>query len=362
MLNRKTVAVIVAAYNEEDQIKSVLETMPEFVDRIVVINDYSRDRTQEIVKKFMQSENRDITALKNKKVNSKGKYNHANLIVENIIKSEENLYTPFEIVNSPKSRVVLINHLKNGGKGEGIKTGYRWCRDNSIECTATMDGDGQMDPDELEAICGPVINKDVDYVKANRLRHRSALFIIPKLRYFGNSILSLFTKIASGYWRVTDTQTGFTAISLRGLKAIRIHQIYSSYGYPNDILVKLNTAFCTLAEVDSKPVYNIGEKSKMNELKVVPKISWLLFKSFWKRLYQKYLFRDFHPLFLLYHFAFILFIINIPISIKIIHTLLLHKSLTIQNLMAFVLLSLSGFQSLFFAMWMDMTDNDRLQK
>jgi hypothetical protein len=215
---------------------------------------------------------------------------------------------------------------------------------------------------ELETICNPVINFDVDYSKANRLRHRSALFVIPKLRYFGNSILSLFTKIASGYWRVTDTQTGFTAISLRALKAIRIHKIYSFYGYPNDMLVKLNTAFCTLAEVDSKPVYNIGEKSKMNELKVVPKITWLLFKSFWKRLYQKYLFRDFHPLFLLYHFAFTLILIDIPVVIKILETLNLHKSITFQTLIVFVFLSISGFQSLFFAMWMDMMDNERLQK
>jgi hypothetical protein len=219
-----------------------------------------------------------------------------------------------------------------------------------------------MDPSELENICLPVVNSEVDYVKANRLSHRSALLVIPKIRFFGNSVLSLLTKIASGYWRVSDTQTGYTAIGLKALDAIRLYEIYRSYGCPNDILVKLNIAFCTIREIPSKPVYNIGEKSKMKELRVVPKISWLLFKSFWKRLYMKYLFRDFHPLFLLYHFAFILLLIDLPIFLKILEVVLKGHTVTLQSLLLFVLLSLSGFQSLFFAMWMDMMDNERLQK
>ena len=88
----------------------------------------------------------------------------------------------------------------------------------------------------------PVIDVEVDYVKGNRLKHRSAKLVIPKVRYFGNSVLSLMTKIASGYWRISDTQTGYTAISLEALNGIYIYNIYPSYGCPNDILVKLNIA------------------------------------------------------------------------------------------------------------------------
>ena len=76
-----------------------------------------------------------------------------------------------------------------------------------------MAGDGQMDPDELLSICSPVVNEDIDYVKGNRLQHKSAWVIIPKVRFLGNSILSILTKISSGYWHVSDTQTGYTAIS-----------------------------------------------------------------------------------------------------------------------------------------------------
>ena len=156
----------------------------------------------------------------------------------------------------------------------------------------------------------------IDYVKGNRLIHRSSWFVIPKIRYFGNSLLSVLTKIASGYWHISDTQTGYTAISKSALNSIHLHKIYKSYGVPNDILVKLNIAFCTIREVEIKPIYSIGENSKMKIYKVIPCISWLLFRSFFKRLWVKYLFRDFHPLFLLYHGSFILGILVLPYLIK----------------------------------------------
>ena len=78
-----------------------------------------------------------------------------------------------------------------------------------------MDGDGQMDPAELKEICMPIINEEVDYVKGNRLIHQSAWYVIPRIRFLGNSILSIFTKIASGYWHVSDTQTAFPQFPIR---------------------------------------------------------------------------------------------------------------------------------------------------
>ena len=100
----------------------------------------------------------------------------------------------------------------------------------------------------------------------------------------------------------------------------------------------------------------------MKIFKVIPRVSWLLFKLFWLRLYKKYLFRDFHPLFLLYHLSFALLIINIPYTIAVINDVFLGDKISTNSLIAFMLLSITGFQSLFFAMWMDMMDNQRLQK
>lgn len=364
MINNKTVAVIVPCYNEESQISMVIETMPDFVDRIVVINDRSTDKTAAIVQHYIDSDSGqsiEIPSILDKiKPNN---YNRANMVLQELLKSEKSRFTPHEIYNeNTTDRIVLINHLKNAGKGAGIATGYKWAKDHGIDCVATMDGDGQMDPEELLSLCEPIIFENIDYVKGNRLIHRSALLVIPKVRFLGNSILSILTKLASGYWHVSDTQTGYTAISNKALNSIRLYDIYKKYGYPNDMLVKLNIAFCTLREVEIKPVYDIGEQSKMKIFKVIPTVSVLLIKSFFKRLWFKYLFRDFHPLFLLYHFSFLLGILWMPYLFKVLVGLFENKNFSFETLFAFTFLGISCIQSFLFAMWMDIQDNDRLYK
>ena len=366
MLHNKTVAVVIPAYNEERQIGTVIESIPNFVDRIIVVNDNSIDRTAEMVIQHIEhdtSQNKKIVSILELEIETT-LYNKADQVLHFKSKEELRFFNPSEIANeNPETdRIILINHKINGGVGGAIATGYKWCKDHDIECTAVMAGDGQMDPNELESICLPVIEEDIDYVKGNRLIHRSAWLVVPRIRYFGNSILSILTKIASGYWRVSDTQTGYTAISKSALNAIRLHDIYRQYGMPNDMLVKLNIAMCTLREVKIKPVYRVGENSKMKMIEVVPRISWLLFKCFFKRLWIKYLFRDFHPLFLLYNFSIVLFLVWLPYLSKLIVALWLGRSLSFETLFAFTFLAISSFQSVMFAMWMDMQDNDRLYK
>lgn len=366
MLNNKTVAVVVPAYNEETQIGMVIETMPDFVDRIIVVNDCSTDKTAEVVKSYWNERyNKGITLTDETEKVIEGRFQRANRALQNSMKLELQKFLTSEVVNSsPETeRVILINQLENGGVGAAIARGYKWCKDYGIDCTAVMAGDGQMDPDELESICFPVVSENIDYVKGNRLIHKSALLIIPKVRFFGNSVLSILTKLASGYWHVSDTQTGYTAISRKALNSIPLYKIYKRYGMPNDMLVKLNIAMCTIKEVEIKPIYDIGEKSKMKIGKVIPRISWLLIKSFFKRLWIKYLFRDFHPLFLLYHISFFLFFASIPFAIKIMnHAFFLKTSANPVTVLAFIFLFISAFQSLLFAMWMDIQDNERLYK
>ena len=363
MINNKTIAVVVPCYNEESQIGTVIETMPNFVDRIIVVNDNSTDKTANVIEKLIASErfNSKNDVFKNKVIPNF--YNKAEQVLEKANLEEITFYTKQEIHKTNiKSKMVLINHKENGGVGAAISSGYKWCKDYNIDCTAVMAGDGQMDPAELQSICEPVVNEGIDYVKGNRLIHRSALLVIPKIRYFGNSILSILTKLASGYWHISDTQTGFTAISNKALNSIRIHKIYKSYGMPNDLLVKLNIAFCTIREIEIKPIYNVGEQSKMKILRVIPTVSWLLIKSFFKRLWIKYLFRDFHPLFLLYNASFLLGCGAITYGYKIINYMLLGQAINQLTILAFMFLFISGFQSFLFAMWMDIQDNERLVK
>lgn len=365
MLHGKKVAVVVPCYNEETQIGMVIETMPAFVDRIVIVNDKSKDRTAEVVLDYIAKDNSpkvEILPFPNKVVPNR--YNEADQVVEKMNMEEIKYYKKQEIANkNPNTdRIILINHLENGGVGAAISSGYKWCKDHEIECVAVMAGDGQMDPSELEDICTPVILDDVDYVKGNRLRHPSAKFVIPKIRFFGNSVLSMLTKIASGYWKISDTQTGYTAISLRALNAIKIYEIYPSYGMPNDLLVKLNIAGCSLKEITIKPVYRVGEQSKMKVGRVIRRVSWLLLKLFFHRLWIKYFFRDFHPLFLLYNLSFVLGIFCIPYFLKIVKAFILGQTLSYEPILAFFFLFSGAFQSLFFAMWMDIQDNERLYK
>jgi glycosyltransferase involved in cell wall biosynthesis len=360
MLHNRTIAVIVPAYNEEQQIRLVLDTMPAFVDRVIIVNDCSTDNTREVISSYFEKSGR--MAIPGPVVpDGPTLYNQAEIHLARKSDEEWEKLPPHEIIHpDPEGRLVLINLKKNGGVGLAIAVGYKWAQSMQIDCTAVMAGDGQMDPAELESICTPVIAESIDYVKGNRLIHRSAFDIIPRKRFLGNSILSILTKIASGYWKVSDTQTGYTAISLRALKALNIPSIYPRYGMPNDMLVKLNILTCTLREVEIKPVYNIGEKSKLKMNKVIAPIILLLVKSFFRRLYHKYLFRDFHPLFVLYHLGFVLLLASIPYAIKLINLMLSGEPANPLTALAFLFLSISGFQAMLFAMWMDIQDNQDL--
>jgi glycosyltransferase involved in cell wall biosynthesis len=366
MLNNKTVAVVVPAYNEESQILHVLESMPAFVDRIIVVDDCSTDGTAAVVQDYLADTDHNKSDLKIALQEiTRTRYNRAEMVLNDMSVREAEYYTPAIIANKQPDddRIIFIKHTTNGGVGAAIASGYKWCLAHRIDCTAVMAGDGQMDPSELESICGPVIYEDIDYVKGNRLIHRSAWLVIPKTRYLGNAVLSILTKIASGYWHISDTQSGYTAISLRALQSIRIYDIYKKYGMPNDLLVKLNIGFCTIKEVGIKPIYDIGEKSKMKLHKVIPRISWLLLKSFFKRLWIKYLVKDFHPLFLLYNLSFILGIMSLPYMSKILSIIFFTKdNVPALTMLAFIFLFTSAFQSLLFAMWMDIQDNERLYK
>ena len=366
MLKDKSIAVVVPAYNEAKQIIHVLMDMPDFVDRIIVVNDCSTDNTAKVVADYLKENNVSALPLPSAMAPPvRTMHNQAEIVLQEMIAREAALYTPAEIINENQEtdRIILINHLKNAGVGAAIASGYKWCLDHQIDCTAVMAGDGQMDPAELKSICSPVVEEGIDYVKGNRLIHRSAWLVIPRTRYIGNSILSILTKIASGYWHISDTQSGYTAISRQALQSIKIYNIYQKYGMPNDMLVKLNIAFCTVKEIGIKPVYAIGEQSKMKILKVMPKISWLLLKLFFFRLWAKYLIRDFHPLFLLYHFSFCLGLLSLPYLFKILNIMLFTTdNVPTLTMLAFGFLFISAFQSFLFAMWMDIQDNERLYK
>ena len=317
MYQDQTIAVVVPAYNEEVLIKRVIETMPTLVDHIVVVDDASQDGTVDTVREYQPRHG---------------------------------------------ERLVLLEHETNQGVGGAIATGYTWCRDHAIDATAVMAGDAQMDPDDLPALLDPVVQGEVDYAKGNRLFTGDAWQQIPKVRYLGNSAMSLLTKIASGYWHVADSQAGYTVINRRALETIDWDKMYKRYGQPNDLLVRLNVHNFRVRDVPVKPVYNIGEKSGVKPMRIIPRLSWLLFKLYIYRMWQKYVIRDFHPLLFFYAMAFFLLAASVPLGLRVFYKwLILGGNIPPINALAWMSGTIAGLQSLFFAMWFDMEYNRELR-
>lgn len=315
MYRDKIIGVVVPCYNEAKQISDVIKTIPKYVDKIIVIDDKSKDTTKKVVKEL------------------KNKY----------------------------KRIILIEHKINQGVGGSIASGYKWCRNNKIDVVAVMAGDGQMLPKDLSKILDPVVEDLVDYSKANRLLSDQAHEKIPRIRYLGNSVLSFFTKMASGYWHIMDSQTGYTAINSKMLKLIDWDKMYKRYGQPNDLLVRLNVYNARVKDIPLDPVYNVGEKSGIKIQKVFVTIPKMLIKMFFWRMKEKYIFRDFHPLVLFYFAGFINIFLSILLLIRFIYMWILTGEMFKMNFMAFMLCSLMGVQFVLFAMWFDMEYNKDLK-
>jgi len=316
MYKGKTIAVVVPAYNEEKLIAKVLETMPEWVDKIVVVNDASKDNTAEEVKKF-----------------------------------EEAL----------GGRLILLEHAKNQGVGGAIVTGYKWVRDNNINVTAVMAGDAQMDPADLPQLLDPVVDDQADYTKGNRLITGGTWQLMPKIRYLGNAFLSLLTKIVSGYWHVADFQCGYTAISLKVLKVLNLDKVYKSFGMPNDFLVRLNVHYFRVKDVPVRAIYNIGEKSGVKMWKIFFTLSLLLSRLFFWRMKEKYIIRDFHPLIFFYLLGIPCTIIGTVFGFYMFFYRLFVGLVAATSALFATLLIIAGLQFLLFAMWFDMEYNRELK-
>ena len=306
-------AVVVPAHNEEKLIAETIRGIPQFVDRIYVVDDRSSDGTVDAVRAMADP------------------------------------------------RVELIEHERNLGVGGAIVTGYKKARDDGIDVTAVMAADAQMDPDDLEMLAGAVARGDVDYAKANRLFTGQAWEVIPRYRYLGNAVLSLLTKIASGYWHVADSQSGYTAISLQYLELLDLDRIYQRYGFPNDLLVHLNVLNARVRDVPSRPVYGVGERSGIKLRKVVPRISWLLVKAFFWRMKAKYVIRDFHPLVFFYLGGLAMGAAGLGLGIALIVLRILGHSITAATGVLVALLLIFGSQFTLFAMWFDMESNKDLK-
>lgn len=311
----KTLAAVIPAHNEETQIERVIDTMPDFVDFIVIIDDLSDDRTVDVVTRRLEG----------------------------------------------NERIVLLKHETNQGVGGAIASGYKWARDNNLDMAVVMAGDGQMNPRDLPALLAPIIEDGINYTKGNRLIYPRARELVPGVRFFGNSVLSLLTKFASGYWHVADSQTGYTVADSKVLKTIDWDKMYKRYGQPNDVLIKLNVENFRVRDVPVEPVYNIGERSGIKVSRVIFTISNILFKGFFYRLNEKYIVRDFHPLIIFYAMFGLFALLGLGFLVRSILVWIDAGAAPPMTTLASFFFASMSLQSLAFAMWFDMEANRHLR-
>jgi len=308
----KKVGVVIPAYNEEELIVETLGGMPDFVDYMFVVNDGSTDKTRERI----------------------------------------------EARQTFDPRIVLINNTPNQGLGQSLINGYLASLESDADYIAVMAGDNQMHPDDLPGVLDPLVEDQCDYVKGNRLLHQ-AVHTMPTYRFLGNAVLTILTKFATGYYFIMDPQCGYTAITHNALSRIPIHEMTTGYGYNADILTMLHIQGFRVQDVEVRPVYD-REKSKIKLWKYIPKTSYILIRLFFKRLWRRYIIKDFHPLVLFFLFAFfnIIFII-VPLSIRFFERYIRNGVVPNTTMIILVFTILITFQSILFAIWMDMEYTNR---
>ena len=233
-------AVVIPAFNEELAIGAAIDTVPDFVDHVIVVDDASHDDTLN------------------------------------------------QACRPRKGRALhLVRHGKNRGVGAAIVSGYRFALDLGADVVAVMAGDGQMDPADLPGLLDPLVDGRADYAKGNRFAHRSVWRVMPKSRIAGNLLLSFATKVTSGYWRVFDSQCGYTAITRRALQRLDLDRLFPRYGYPNDLLARLHAAQARVVDVPVRPVYGEAWKSGIRPHNVVYPISFVLARSWVQRVSEE---------------------------------------------------------------------------
>lgn len=247
MYKEQRVATVVPAHNEALLIGSVVQTTPELVDHIIIIDDCSQDGTAEAA------------------------------------------------LASGDARVIVLRTPSNQGVGGATVLGFRKAVELGSEIVVKMDGDGQMSAEYLPSLLDAITDEGYDYAKGNRFLAGEALSVMPRHRIFGNIVLTFMTKLASGYWHIFDPQNGYLAIKADALRVLDLQRLHKGYFFENDMLIHLNFFRFRVKDVAIPARYG-EEESGMNLFQISSTFPLLLLRRFFHRIYQKYILRDFSPI------------------------------------------------------------------
>ena len=243
MLNDALIAVVIPSYKVLKQLKKVVESVPDYVDFIVIVDDCCPQESYKSVEK--------------------------------------------------DERIHFIHHESNQGVGGAVQSGYAKALELGADYVVKVDGDGQMDMDYMKDLLLPLVNDAADYTKGNRFSDFSALKKMPKIRLFGNSILSFLVKASSGYWNIMDPTNGFTAISKKALEGLDSRQLSRRYFFESDMLIHLNIESSVVKDIPMPAKYE-DEHSSLSISRVLFEFPFKLFKGLIKRTFYKYFIYDFN--------------------------------------------------------------------
>jgi dolichol-phosphate mannosyltransferase len=239
------VGVVIPCYRVKNHIQGVLATIPDFVDRIYVVDDACPEQTGAFVK------------------------------------------------NSSKDpRVYVISHEKNQGVGGAVISGYKQAKDGGMDIIVKLDGDGQMDASHILSLIRPILSGKADYTKGNRFYNLETLKSMPTVRIFGNAVLSFMNKLSTGYWDIFDPTNGFTAIHRNLITLIPWHKVSNRYFFESDVLFRLNTFRSVVVDVPMPAQYG-DENSNMKISRVVFEFLYKHKRNMFKRIFYNYFLRDF---------------------------------------------------------------------
>jgi len=249
MYKNSKIAVVIPAYNEEKLITKTIDTVPDFVDYIITINDGSKDKTLKIITDL---------AKKNKKLT--------------VLNSEVNL-----------------------GLGATMVHGYKRALETDADLFVIMAGDAQCDPDYLVKMTDELLSSNADYVKANRFIDMEALRKMPTFRRIGNIFITMLTKFATGYYSIFDTQNSYGIMRRKVLERMPMELIGKRYDFENTQLIAMSIISTRIKDYPVPAIY--GEEK--SSIKLLPTIIYVLkadFIGFWRRFYYKYVLYNFHPI------------------------------------------------------------------
>jgi dolichol-phosphate mannosyltransferase len=193
--------------------------------------------------------------------------------------------------NCKDPRVVVLRHEINQGVGGAVMTGYRAAIEDGVDIIVKVDGDGQMDPSLIPNFIEPILAGEADYTKGNRFFDLEEIRAMPRLRLFGNAVLSFMTKLSSGYWDLFDPTNGYTAIHADVARRLPFKKISSRYFFETDMLFRLNTLRSVVVDVPMDANYG-DEISNMKISKIIGEFLLKHVRNFVKRIFYNYYLRD----------------------------------------------------------------------